>query len=228
MQMTRMPTISTVLPRIDLLRHPAAKSQQPAHTSRSAFLVPLSQLPVPRSQVEDMPVDTGTDNMDDGTNNFTDHFTDHGAGTSSSVPNNPRSFAPAALVPSKRGNALQNEVSSGSKRAKLDNITSKSRPSDISTPVPPKEKKVAQFAVGYASGGKPKTADYEDVVQALLIHAMHEYESRIVGISPYPDSAIQSKWAKICWKEACSVAVEDYCMTERMSKMVCHGVSFRT
>ncbi|KAF8236070.1 hypothetical protein L208DRAFT_1204063, partial [Tricholoma matsutake] len=67
---------------------------------------------------------------------------------------------------------------------------------------------------------KPKAADYEDVVQALLLHAMHEYESHIVGVSPYPDSANQSKWAKICWKEACHVAVEDYDMTEWMSKMI--------
>ena len=84
-----------------------------------------------------------------------------------------------------------------------------------------KKKKVLQFAVGYVSGGKPKAADYEDVVQALLLRAMHEYESRIVGVSPYPDSTIQSKWTKICWKEACFVAAEDYSMTEQMSKMVC-------
>ena len=75
--------------------------------------------------------------------------------------------------------------------------------------------------MGYVSGGKPKAADYEDVVQALLLHAMHEYGSRIVGVSPYPDSTIQSKWTKICWKEACCVAAEDYSMTEWMSKMVC-------
>ena len=91
-----------------------------------------------------MPVDTGTDNMDDGTNNFTDL----GAGTSSSVPNNPWSSTPAALVPSKRGNSIQNEASSGSKHAKLNNVTSNSRPSDVSTLIPPKEKKIAQFAVG--------------------------------------------------------------------------------
>ncbi|KAF8239563.1 hypothetical protein L208DRAFT_1468787, partial [Tricholoma matsutake] len=70
------------------------------------------------------------------------------------------------------------------------------------------------------NGGKPKAADYEDIVQALLLHAMHEYESCVVGISSYPDLANQSKWAKICWREACHVAVEDYGMTERMSKMI--------
>ncbi|KAF8234205.1 hypothetical protein L208DRAFT_1054535, partial [Tricholoma matsutake] len=66
---------------------------------------------------------------------------------------------------------------------------------------------------------KPKAADYEDVLQALLLPAMHD-ESHIVGIGPYTDLANQSKWAKICWKEACHVAVEDYGMTEQMSKMI--------
>jgi hypothetical protein len=84
-----------------------------------------------------------------------------------------------------------------------------------------KTSKILQFAVGYVSGGKPKAADYKDDMQALLLRAMHEYESRIVSVSPYPDLANQSKWAKICWKEACHVTVKDYGMTEQMSKMVC-------
>ena len=55
---------------------------------------------------------------------------------------------------------------------------------------------------------------------------MNEYESCIVGVSPYPNLANQSKWAKICWKDACRVAVEDYGMTEQMSKMVCVSKSY--
>jgi hypothetical protein len=156
----------------------------------------------------------------DGTNNNMDTDT-FGAGTSTSdFPNTSSSATP---VTSKRLRAStgSDEDSSGTKRARLDNVISNS--GDDTTP---KEKKVPQFAEGYVSGGKPKTADYEDVVQALLLRAMHEYESRIVGVNPYPDSANQSKWTKICWKEACRVAAEDYSMTERMSKMVC--ISFPT
>ena len=209
--MTRMKTISTVTPpRLDLTRIPAANSQRPAHISRSVFLTRLPKSPSPSLQL-DVDMDGTNNNMD------TDTF---GAGTSiSEFPNTSSSATP---ITSKRVRAAGDEDSSRTKRARLDNVISNS--SDDTTGAgtlsAPKEKKIPQFAVGYVSGGKPKVADYEDVVQALLLRAMHEYESRIVGVSPYPDSAIQSKWVKVCWKEACRVAAEDYSMTERMSKMV--------
>ena len=205
-----METISTPLPRLDLTRIPAANSQRPTHIPRSVFLARPPQ-PSPSQGL----LDVDMDDMD-GTNNNTD--TDaFGAGPSTSDLPNTSSFA--IPVTSKRVRVASDEDSSGTKHARLDNVNSNS--GDDTTPSTSKEKKVPQFAVGYVSGGKPKAADYEDVVQALLLHAMHEYESRIVGVSPYPDSTIQSKWTKICWKEACCVAAENYSMTERMSKMVC-------
>jgi len=209
---TRMKTISHAVPHIDLLRLPAAKFQRPAHISRSAFLTQLPQPPPSPSQ-EGLPLDA---DMDD-TSNFTDTNT-FGVGSGTSEIS--RSTSPATQTISKRVRRLlrppASEASSGAKRARLDNVTSDSSHNSA----PPKEKKTPQFAVGYVNRGKPKAADYEDVVQALLLRAIHEYESRIVGVSPYPDSANQSKWAKICWKEACCVASENYGMTERMSKMI--------
>jgi hypothetical protein len=197
------------IPRINLMHLPAIKSQKPIHVSRSAFLTQRPQ-PSSLSQRRMFDADTGT---------FTNTDT---IGTGTSTSEFPNSSSPATPSPATSKHVrtasdddIQSEVSSG-KRARLDNVTSNS----LDGPAPPKETKIPQFAVGYISGGKPKTADYEDVVQALL-RAMHEYESRIVGVSPYPDSANQSKWANICWKEACRVAVEDYSMTEQMSKMVC-------
>ena len=155
----------------------------------------------------------------DGTSIFTDTDT-FGTGTGTSeFPHSSNPATPATnkhVRPAASNDDIQSEASSGTKRARLDNVSSSS--SDGSAPL--KEKKILQFAVGYVNGGKPKAADYEDVVQALLLRAMHEYESRIIGVSPYPDSANQSKWAKICWREACHVTVEDYGMTEQMSKMV--------
>lgn len=224
---------SSNIPRLDLTSLSAIKSQRPAHVPRSAFLTRPPQAPSLSQglQQEDIQVDM------DVTNNITDPDT-FGAGTQGSdFPNshtdrdafstgtahsdfskNSRSATPVA---SKRVRAVSEEASPGMKRARLDNGTSNSKKGSTSSSGPPKEKKKPEFAVGYVSGGKPKAADYEDVVQALLLRAMHEYESRIVGVTPYPDSANQSKWTKICWKEACSVAAEDYSMTERMSKMVC-------
>jgi hypothetical protein len=219
-----MTTISTLTPgpRLDLTHIPAANSQWPAHIPRSAF---LTQPPKSPSPSQGLPLDTQAD-MDGTSNNMdTDTFR---AGTSTSEFPNTFSFAIsvpntssfATPVTSKRVRAASDEDASGTKLARLDNTIRVSNSGDHDDTTP-KEKKVPQFAVGYVSGGKPKAADYEDVVQALLLRAMHEYESRIVGVNPYPDSENQSKWTKICWKEACRVAAEDYSMTERMSKMVC-------
>jgi hypothetical protein len=209
-----MTTMSSPVPHFDFTRLPTAKSQRPARISRSTFLTQPPQPPTPSQADIDM---DGTD---------MDPF---GAGTGSSEI--PQAGPAATPVPSSSKRAASEEASSGTKRARLDDVitintstltnTSTNIPTNTPTQSPPKEKKNPQFAVGYVSGGKPKAADYEDVVQALLLRAMHEYESRIVGINAYPDSANQSKWTKICWKEACRVASEDYSMTERMSKMVC-------
>ena len=201
-----METISTPLPRLDLTCIPAANSQRPTHIPHSVFLARPPQ-PSPLQGLLDVDMDKTNNNTD------TDAL---GARPSTSDLPNTSSFA--IPVTSKRVRVASDEDSSGTKHARLDNVTSNSD----TTPSTSKEKKVLQFAVGYVTGGKPKAADYEDVVQALLLRAMHEYESRIVGISPYPDSALQSKWTKICWKEACCVAAEDYSMTERISKMVCN------
>lgn len=212
LSVTRMKTISHVAPQIDLMCLPTANSQWPVHISHSAF---LTQPPQPPSPQEGLALGA---NMD-GTSNFTDMDT-FGAGSGTSeFPNSSNPATPATnkrVRPAASDDDNQSESSSGSKRAWLDNVLSDSPDGSA----PPKEKKIPQFAVGYVNGGKPKAADYEGVVQALLLRAMHEYESHIVGVSHYPDSANQSKWAKICWREACRVAVEDYGMTEWMLKMI--------
>ena len=158
-----METISTPLPRLDLTCIPAANSQRPTHIPHSVFLARPPQ-PSPSQGLLDVDMDD-TD---------TDTFS---AGPSTSDLPNTSSFA--IPVTSKRVRVASDEDSSGTKHARLDNVNSNS--GDDTTPSTSKEKKVPQFAVGYVSGGKPKAADYEDVVQALLLCAMHEYESHIVG-----------------------------------------------
>ena len=191
---------NAVMPRIDFTCLHTVKSQQPTHISCSAFLTHPPPPPSP-SQLD---ID-----MDDANNHdFIDSDT-FGGGTSLVFPN---SSGPATPVTSKcvrtasDDDHTHSEASSGTKCAKLDNVTSNSSDGSTTSPSHSKEKKVLQFAVGYVNSGKPKAADYEDVVQALLLRAMHDYKSCIVGVSPYPNSANQSKWAKICWKDACCVA----------------------
>lgn len=211
--MTTISNPSSIVPRLDLARLPAANSQRPAHISRSAFLTQSSRPPSPSQGQLDI------DMEDPGSNDFTDTDT-FGAEAGTGSSEFPNTSSLATPVTSKRVRTASDEESSGTKRARLDDDTSNSINGSAPTQSRPKEKKIPQFAMGYVGGGKPKAADYEDVIQALLLRAMHEYESNIVGVNPYPDSANQSKWTKICWKEACRVAAEDYSMTERMSKMV--------
>jgi hypothetical protein len=151
---------------------PTAKFQRLAHILHSAFLTQPPQLPSPQEGLllgADM---DGTTDMDT-----------FGAGSGTSeFPNSSNPATPATnkhVRPAASDDDNQSKSSSGSKHARVDNVSSSS--SDGSAPL--KEKKILQFAVGYVNGGKPKAADYKDVVQALLLCAMHEYESCIVSVS---------------------------------------------
>ncbi|KAJ6508169.1 hypothetical protein C8R45DRAFT_436900 [Mycena sanguinolenta] len=70
------------------------------------------------------------------------------------------------------------------------------------------------------SKGKPKAADYEAVVQALLLRAMQEYAARIVAIYAFPDIGLQATWAKECFKTACQATNEHFKINARMIKLI--------
>jgi len=57
---------------------------------------------------------------------------------------------------------------------------------------------------------KPKASDYQDMVQALILHAASEYKCLIATEDVFPDMATQNKWAKKAWKDACAAADERY------------------
>jgi hypothetical protein len=151
-----MKTILQAAPQIDLMHLPTTKSQQPVHISCLAF---LAQPPQPPSPQEGLLL--GTDM--DGTSNFTDMDT---FGARSSTSEFPNSSNPATPATNKHGRPAasdddnQSKSSSGSKRARVDNVFSGSSDGSAS----PKEKKIPQFAVEYVNGGKPKAADYENVM----------------------------------------------------------------
>ncbi|KAJ7263771.1 hypothetical protein C8J57DRAFT_1626051 [Mycena rebaudengoi] len=54
----------------------------------------------------------------------------------------------------------------------------------------------AKFADNFKAGSRPKAADYEDIVQALLIRAMAEYSVYILTVYAFPDTDMQKKWIK--------------------------------
>ncbi|KAJ7501399.1 hypothetical protein B0H11DRAFT_1993060 [Mycena galericulata] len=100
------------------------------------------------------------------------------------------------------------------------------RPQPSSSPAPApvakRLRKDPQFAQGHiaAAGTKPKAADYESVVQALLIRAMAEYSMLILTIYAFPDAGLQTQWAKRSFKNACRSADQWYKLTERMAKLI--------
>ncbi|KAJ7294024.1 hypothetical protein C8J57DRAFT_1211393 [Mycena rebaudengoi] len=69
-------------------------------------------------------------------------------------------------------------------------------------------------------GIKAKVADYQDVPQTLLLHAMVDYSSRILSVYVFPNVNTQSKWAADCWKVACHAAKERYILTNHMVKLI--------
>ena len=67
---------------------------------------------------------------------------------------------------------------------------------------------------------KPKAADYEDIVNALIVRAATEYESLISTKDAFPNTATRNKWAKKCWINAGIDADEHYVLTDRINSMV--------
>lgn len=93
-------------------------------------------------------------------------------------------------------------------------------PSPPPAPPPKRKRKEPQFAQGYVvTSAKPKAADYEPVVKALLIRAMAEYAMLILSLTAFPDIGLQTVWASRCFKNACRAADQHYKLTERMAKL---------
>jgi Domain of unknown function (DUF6532) len=97
-------------------------------------------------------------------------------------------------------------------------------PSRSSSPQPKRTKtQVPQFRDGYVSGGRPKASDYEDVVHALLLRTMREYECLISTKDAFPDHQQQGQWARDCWLAACRAAEESFELQDRMISLVCNS-----
>ncbi|KAF7353285.1 hypothetical protein MSAN_01516500 [Mycena sanguinolenta] len=102
---------------------------------------------------------------------------------------------------------------------------SRKRTSDNTSSPPPLAKRhrhEPQFTDTYKAGskGKPKAADYEAVVQALLLRAMQEYSARVIILNAFPDIGLQTTWAKECFKNASRAANEHYKINGRMISLI--------
>ncbi|KAJ7237107.1 hypothetical protein C8J57DRAFT_1247350 [Mycena rebaudengoi] len=78
----------------------------------------------------------------------------------------------------------------------------------------------AKFRQGFVAGGKPKAADYEDIIQALLLRAMAEYSANILSTDAFPPIGIQLDWAARCWMSTCRTAKARYILADRMAKLI--------
>ncbi|KAJ7244484.1 hypothetical protein C8J57DRAFT_1011188, partial [Mycena rebaudengoi] len=78
----------------------------------------------------------------------------------------------------------------------------------------------AKFADNFKAGSRPKAADYEDIVQALLIRAMAEYSVYILTVYAFPDTDMQKKWVRECWRAAGKIAGKRFALSDRMANLI--------
>lgn len=72
-----------------------------------------------------------------------------------------------------------------------------------------------------ASVGRPKAADYESSVRAILSVAFSLFRGRLVTQGPYPDQMLENVWAKHSWNEACKQLTTNISFNSELLRMVC-------
>jgi hypothetical protein len=81
-------------------------------------------------------------------------------------------------------------------------------------------KTIAKFQVGVVITKRPKVADYEDTVGALLVRAMFDYEGLVSTHDAFPDVSLRHQWSLRCWKQALKDADQRIELSERMIVLV--------
>ncbi|KAF8800595.1 hypothetical protein BYT27DRAFT_7262751 [Phlegmacium glaucopus] len=75
----------------------------------------------------------------------------------------------------------------------------------------------APFQDSYIDGsGRPKSSDSSDVVEALLLCSMHEYEALISATDAFPSGTFQTDWVWLCWKNTTNATNEHFEISDRM------------
>lgn len=71
-----------------------------------------------------------------------------------------------------------------------------------------------------ASSSRPKASNYVDVVNAILVRTMFDYEGLVSTHDAFPSPALRRVWALRCWKKASKDADEFYDLFDRMGNLV--------
>ena len=78
----------------------------------------------------------------------------------------------------------------------------------------------AELLHGVMSSSRAKACDYIDVVNAILVRTMFEFEGLVSTHDAFPSPALRREWALHCWKMASRDADEFYNLSDRMCGLV--------
>lgn len=78
----------------------------------------------------------------------------------------------------------------------------------------------AELLEGIMTSSRPKASDYVDVVNAILVRTMFDYEGLVSTHDAFPSPALRRQWALRCWKMASKDADELYDLSDRMCNLV--------
>ncbi|EDR01959.1 uncharacterized protein LACBIDRAFT_332809 [Laccaria bicolor S238N-H82] len=78
----------------------------------------------------------------------------------------------------------------------------------------------AELLDGVMSSSRAKASDYNDVVNAILVRTMFDYEGLVSTHDAFPSSDLRRQWALRCWKMASKDADEFYDLSDRMCNLI--------
>jgi len=81
-------------------------------------------------------------------------------------------------------------------------------------------KTIAKFQEGAVIGKCLKASDYEEVVGALLVRTMFDYEGLVSTHDTFPDLTVHRQWMLWCWKQALKDTDEWIEISDRMMTLV--------
>lgn len=144
------------------------------------------------------------------------------------VPYEPRSATPE-LVNHGSSSSRHTSPSLASTGDALSTVTShfdsRSQRSSLPPPATQVQSKVsslptAELLHGVMTSSRPKASDYVEVVNAILVRTMFDYEGLVSTHNAFPSPTLRRQWTLCCWKRASKDADEFYDLSDRMCNLV--------